>query len=248
MRNGASLAFALVALSTGCNAATDKFFCGDQGCDIPDEEWRAIQALADLPPPPPDTSNKYLANPLATTLGQKLFHDTRFSGASLQTDALKRPVTQARAPKGQPATVACVTCHDPNRGGVDTTSFPGNVSIGAGMADTNAPASFNTPYYALPFWNGRVDSLWAQAVAAVEGPLLNGNRLATAWTLATFYKDDYNAIFTEWPLPIPPPGPTCRRWSIPMASASWTPLARSRRGAAKSRMRPARPVAGPFIP
>jgi cytochrome c peroxidase len=207
MRNGVTLAFALTVL-TGCNAATDRLFCGDPGCEFPAEEWRAIKALAlteQQPqyPVPDDPSNKYNGNALAETLGQKLFHDSRFSGVSLQTDALKRPVIQARAPKGQPAAVACVTCHDANRGGVDTSSLPGNVSIGAGWSDTNAPASFNTAYYALPFWNGRVDSLWAQAVAANEGPLMNGSRLQTAWVLGSMsYRDDYNALFTD-PMPIP---------------------------------------------
>jgi cytochrome c peroxidase len=70
------------------------------------------------------------------------------------------------------------------------------------MADTNAPPSFNVAQFALPFWNGRVDSLWAQGVAAIEGPLLNGSRLQAAWVVAAHYQKDYSAVFPEYPLPI----------------------------------------------
>jgi cytochrome c peroxidase len=74
--------------------------------------------------------------------------------------------------------------------------------VGAGWADTNAPASFNVAQFTLPFWNGRADSLWGQAAVAIEGALLNGSRLQTAWILATYYRDEYDALFLEYPLPI----------------------------------------------
>jgi cytochrome c peroxidase len=207
MRNGLFiLLFSLGGASagvvvTGCNAGADDFFCGDYGCDLSAEEWRALSALADLPAAPPDPSNKYVGNSGAETLGHKLFYDTRFSGSSLQVDALRRPVLQGRAVKGQPSGLACISCHDPARGGIDTSSVPGHVSVGAGWADTNALPSFNAAHYTLPFWNGRADSLWAQAAAAVEGALMNGSRLQIAWVLQTFYRDEYNNLFGEFPLP-----------------------------------------------
>jgi cytochrome c peroxidase len=185
----------------GCNAS-DELFCGNYGCDLSGPDWQALSALAELPPPAPDPTNKYVGNIGAETLGQKLFYDPRFSGPSLQIDALRRPVIQGRAVKGQPSGLACISCHDPARGGVDTSSVPGHISVGAGWADTNALASFNVAHYTLPFWNGRADSLWAQAAAATEGPLMNGNRLQAAWVLATFYRQEYNNLFTEYPLPI----------------------------------------------
>jgi cytochrome c peroxidase len=193
---------AVVAFSgafAACNGDVDKLFCSTAGCDFSSEEWRAVAALADLPAPPPDRSNRFVANTSAENLGQKFFYDVRFSGPSLQTDALRRPVGQGRAARGQPTGVGCISCHDPARGGVDTSSIPGNVSVGAGWADTNAPASFNVAHFALPFWNGRADSLWAQAAAAVEGALLNGSRLQAAWIIATYYRDEYQTIFSEYP-------------------------------------------------
>lgn len=190
------------AFAIGCQAGSDDLFCGNYGCELSADEWNALSALADLPPPPPDSSNKYVGNAAAEFLGKRLFHDARFSGSSLQVDSLRRPVIQGRAVKGQPSGLACVSCHDPARGGVDTSSVPGHISIGAGWADTNALASFNVAHYTLPFWNGRADSLWAQAAAANEGALMNGSRLQTAWVLHTFYRDEYNSLFAEFPLPM----------------------------------------------
>jgi cytochrome c peroxidase len=202
MRHVAVVVFA--GALAGCGGDVDKLFCSSAGCDFSSDEWRALSALADLPTTaPPDRTNRYLGNTNAEILGLKFFYDTRFSGPSLQTDSLRRPVSQARAPKGQPAGVGCITCHDPGHGGVDTSSIPGNVSVGAGWADTNAPASFNVGHFTLPFWNGRVDSLWAQAAAAIEGALLNGSRLQSAWIVATYYRSDYAAVFPDYPLPIP---------------------------------------------
>src|SRR5688572_12100890 len=202
---GTMRTLAVVAFSgaiAACNGDVDKLFCSAAGCDFSSEEWRALSVLADLPPPPPDHSNKYVGNTAAENLGHKFFYDVRFSGPSLQTDSLRRPVSQGRAAKGQPTAVGCITCHDPGHGGVDTSSIPGNVSVGAGWADTNAPASFNVAHFALPFWNGRADSLWAQGIGAVEGALLNGSRLQAAWVIATYYKDEYAAVFSDYPLPM----------------------------------------------
>jgi cytochrome c peroxidase len=195
---------AVVAFSGALAACgdVDKLFCSSAGCDFSSEEWRDLSVLADLPAPPPDRSNRYAGNTGAEILGQKFFYDLRFSGSSLQTDSLRRPVTQGRAARGQPIAVGCITCHDPARGGVDTSSIPGHVSVGAGWADTNAPASFNVAHFALPFWNGRADSLWGQAAAAVEGALLNGSRLQAAWVIATYYRDEYGTIFPDYPLPM----------------------------------------------
>jgi cytochrome c peroxidase len=191
---------AVVALA-GCQRI-DRLFCGDVGCDLDGESWRELSALADLPPPPPDPSNRYVGNVGAEQLGHQLFYDPRFSGSSLQVDALRRPVSQARAPRGQPINLACAGCHDPARAGVDSSSVPGHVSVGAGWADTNALASFNSAHYTLAFWNGRADSLWAQAALANEGALMNGSRLQTAWVLATFYRQEYQAVFSDHPMPI----------------------------------------------
>jgi cytochrome c peroxidase len=193
------------ALSAGCGKIPDDLFCGKMGCAWSDEDWARIAALSNLPEAPPeDLSNKYTTTAAAQALGQKWFYDGRFSGNASAVDQLRRPVPYARAAKGQPLGISCVTCHDPNRGGIDDTSIPGHVSVGSGWFDVNAQPTLNSGFYDLVFWNGRADSLWAQAIAAMEGGVsMNGNRLHVAWVIADLYRTDYQQVFAEYPLPMP---------------------------------------------
>lgn len=195
-----SAALAGVAL-VGCDR-TDDLFCSDAGCGFTKEEWRSLAALADLPEaPPPDPSNRYVGNRAAEILGQKLFFDARWSGPSTQVDALRRPMTYARAAKGQPTNISCASCHNMRRGGIDTESQPGHISIGAGWSDANATSVYNAAYYDIQHWNGRADSLWAQAVAATEGAAMNGNRLNLLYSLSEWYRAEFNAVFVDHQLP-----------------------------------------------
>jgi cytochrome c peroxidase len=197
---------AVAALSVSACEKLDSALCADPGCGWTEAQWFTLTQLADLPPaPPPDRSNKYVGVAAAELLGQKFFFDTRWSGPSTQVDVLKRPVGYARAVKGQPTNLSCASCHNLHRGGADTESVPGNVSIGAAWADTNALSVMNAAYYKIQYWNGRADSLWAQAVASNEGSNMNGNRLATMWVMSQYYRDEYNAVFPEHPLPALPP-------------------------------------------
>jgi cytochrome c peroxidase len=197
--------FTLTLLATvagaGCGAQADKLFCSGPSCES-SEEWEAIAALAGLPESPaPDRSNRFFHDPAAEKLGQKFFFDARFSGSSLATDAIKRPVTYARAPKGQPANVSCASCHNTARAAIDTESVPGNVSVGAAWTDTNSPTLFNAAFYDIVYWIGRCDNLWAQAVGSNEGASSNGTRLQTAWVLQDHYAAEYAAVTGKAPLP-----------------------------------------------
>lgn len=195
-----------LALGLGaCGSVADKVFCGSSAnCDWSSQEWTALASLANVPPPPADRSNSFVGVPAAEALGQKFFFDTRFSGTATQFDNLRRPVLPAfaRAAKGTPVALSCASCHDPNRGGIDDAS-PGGVSIGAGEFDVNAQPTINSAFYTLLFWNGRTDSLWAQALAANEGAVsMNSTRLRDAWVIADFYRADYAATFAATPLPL----------------------------------------------
>jgi len=191
----------------GCGRYLDDQLCGAGGCAWPDGEWARASALAGLPTTPPeDRSNKHVGDPAAEVLGHKWFFDARFSGAVTLLDQLRRPVPYARAPKGQPSGTSCATCHDLMNGSIDDTSVPGNVSVGTGWFDVNAQPILNAAFYTLSFWNGRADSLWAQALAAAEGGVsMNGNRLHIAWVIADLYRKDYQAAFPEAPLPMSGP-------------------------------------------
>jgi cytochrome c peroxidase len=193
----------LLALS-GCGSALDSKLCETAGCDFSRAEWQRLQSLANLPDPPPDRSNKYVGNAAAEKLGQQFYFDARFSGGATMLDMLRRPVQYARAAKDQPINISCATCHTPARGGADFSSLPGHVSVGAGWYDVNGQPTVNAAYYDLIYWNGRIDSLWGQIVAVNESFVsMNGNRLKNAWVIGDKYRDAYNAVFTDHPLPLP---------------------------------------------
>src|SRR4051794_4679175 len=133
------LLLASALAGVGCGNQADKFFCGTASCEYSADEWDMITSLAGLPESPPvDRSNKYFHNPAAEKLGQQFFFDIRFSGTSLQTDTIKRPVTYGRAPKGQPIVASCASCHNMARAAIDTESIPGNLSIGAAWTPVNS--------------------------------------------------------------------------------------------------------------
>jgi len=177
-----------VLVLTGCGKLADDWFCAAEGCAWKEGEWARVAALANPGDPPPDSSNALLQDPIAPIIGQALFFDTAFSGTATEVDAIKRPSPPARVPKGQPLGISCATCHDLARAGVDTTSVPGHVSVGAGWTDVNALPVVNSAYRPVVFWNGRADSLWAlNVVVAESSTTMNGNRLRTAHRLVDGY-------------------------------------------------------------
>jgi cytochrome c peroxidase len=175
------------------------------GCtnELTSDEWKRIQSLANLPDPDPDRSNKYAVDKSAAHLGQELYFDPRFSGHATLVDALGRTVPYARAPKGENVDLSCASCHDPARGGSDHTSMPNQVSIGAGWYDVNGQPTRNAAEYEIIYWNMRIDSLWAQALAVAESAIsMNGNRVHIARLIHDHYAPEYAAIFSDYPLPI----------------------------------------------
>ena len=193
--------FAGLALA-GCHQ-TDNLLCPEGACGWTDAEISRLTAMGNLPEAAPmDMSNKYQGNPAAEQLGRKFFWDTRFSGYSTGTDSIKRPMPYGRAPKGEALNIACVTCHDLRHGGVDPSTTPGNVSLGASWDNVNAPTVFNDAFRPLILWAARADSLWAQPPGSIEASM-GSNRLRAAWTIATYYRADYEAVFTDWaPMPM----------------------------------------------
>jgi len=188
----------LVLALTGCGKFADDLFCESEGCDWKAGEWARVAALANPGPPPPDPSNEYLGNSAAELLGKAFYFDKAFSGLPTEVDAINRPSPPARTPKCQPLAISCASCHDLARAGVDTTSVPGHVSVGAGWTDVNALAVVNSAYRPVVFWNGRADSLWAlNAVVAESATTLNGDRLRTAHQIAERYAPFYDAVFAE---------------------------------------------------
>ncbi|MDE0322803.1 MAG: cytochrome-c peroxidase [Candidatus Poribacteria bacterium] len=139
-------------------------------------EWSVIQRLSPLPEaPPPNPTNRVADNPEAAQLGQMFFFDTRFS---------------------KDGTVACATCHSPFHGFADVEA----TSLGAGRGTRNAPTLLNAAYNQWQFWDGRADTLWSQALGALEGEAEQaGTRLQYAHLIHRHYAADYDKVFGELP-------------------------------------------------
>jgi cytochrome c peroxidase len=186
----------LAPLVLSACGAVNGWFCSDSRCEWTDTEWAWVQSLANPPDPPPDPTNQFLFDPRAAPLGQAFYFDTQFSGNATQLTAIKGPSPLARAAVGQPINVSCATCHDPGKGGIDATSVPGNVSVGAGWTDVNALPTVNAAYRNVLFWNGRADSLWSLNVAVSESSTtMNGTRLAIAHRIFDAYRADFEPLF-----------------------------------------------------
>jgi cytochrome c peroxidase len=146
-----------------------------------------LHELGSLPAEPPsDPSNRFADDAAAASLGQKLFFETGYS----RTDGPIGPVS-------------CATCHIPSKGFQDDRS---NTSQGIGFTSRHAPTLFNAAYGASgsgtvwQFWDGRKDSLWAQALGPPENPLEMGStRCGVALLLYDKYKNEYENVFGPMP-------------------------------------------------
>jgi cytochrome c peroxidase len=192
---------------TGCGKLADDVFCDGPTCNFTRYEWGQVQALAGLREPDKslDPSNKWLDVEPAIQLGWRFYYETAFAGKAQWQDTLGRPTASARAPLGTKMEISCASCHDPQRAGSDFTSRPGHVSEGAGWYDVNAQQVLNAGHYPLLYWNGRSDSLWAQAAAVMESDVsVNGNRMEIVRTVLEKYRTQYEAVFGPEPLVLPP--------------------------------------------
>ena len=131
--------------------------------------------LSLLPAPPHDASNAYDQVPAAAALGKRLFSDPRFSADQR---------------------VSCATCHDPAR------QFQDDRALARGIATTARRAMPLVEAGRGPwlFWDGRKDSVWAQALGPLEDAKEHGgNRLRAAHLLQENYRHDYESIFPAMP-------------------------------------------------
>lgn len=141
------------------------------------EEMREIFKLSPLPKLPPSPTNAFADNPEAVRFGQRLFFDSRLSA------------------NGK---VSCATCHDPAQGFADRKAL----SLGVGTTIRHSMPLWNAGYQRWFFWDGRADSLWAQALH----PMLHSDEmgasaqhLLTALTGDEALKAEYETIFGALP-------------------------------------------------
>jgi cytochrome c peroxidase len=147
---------------------------------------------------PADPTNAVADRPEAVVLGHQLFFDARYSGPLRVGDDGRNGALGAIGERGR---VACVSCHDPARGGADWRSG-GGTSLGAGWTGRAAPTVLNAALQPTPwmFWDGRTDSLWSQALGPPEGDVeINSSRLEVAHLLHDRYRAPYEALFGAMP-------------------------------------------------
>jgi cytochrome c peroxidase len=129
-------------------------------------------------------------------------------GAAQITGLDKNPLTRAKIELGRQlyfdkrlsadATVSCASCHDPSMGYSAHTKT--GVGIRGQLGGRNSPVSFNRILTGAQFWDGRADSLEAQAVGPIQNPIEMGfthegvvKRLAEL----PVYKKQFDKIFGE---------------------------------------------------
>ena len=193
-----SLTSAMVVFTTCPLLFSCGFECGDEECRFSVSEWEMIQELTPLPDIAPDTTNRYVLDDAAARLGQKLFFETRYSGALRvgRTDN-----NGGLGEIGETGKAGCAACHAPSTAFIDRRSQPNNVSLGARYTTRNTPTLINVRYYSAHGWGGKQDSLWCQASLSPEsGRNSRGDRCGYAHMLYDYYKDEYNSVF-ENPLP-----------------------------------------------
>ncbi len=142
-----------------------------------DEELALLASLSidSLAPLPPDATNRWADDQRAAALGAELFSDIRFSS------------------NGR---IACVTCHQPELSFTDGLS----TARGVGNVPRKTMTIVGTAYSQWLFWDGRKDSLWAQALGPLESRVEHGGtRMQYARLVVEHYADEYEAIFGPLP-------------------------------------------------
>ena len=131
------------------------------------------ETLAAIPPDNPQTPEKI-------ALGQKLFFDGRLS---------------------VDGTVACATCHDPQRAFTD--GRPTSIGVQGRSGQRNAPTVLNALYNKTQFWDGRATTLEDQAALPIANPVEMGqpDLEAAAASLAALpeYQQAFQRVFGRPP-------------------------------------------------
>lgn len=146
--------------------------------ELTDGEIEMLRTLTPLGDPPSDPTNQHDGDSRAARLGHALFFDTRLSA----NDA-----------------ISCATCHDPRQRFIDRRE----VAEAIGKGTRNTPTLLNVAHQRWFTWDGRDDSMWAQALEPMEHPLeMGGNRVAIVRLIDRdpAYRTAYERVFG----PLPP--------------------------------------------
>ena len=149
--------------------------CGGDDFSATERATIASLSLAALSPPPADPSNRHADDPDAAAFGATLFFDERMS---------------------RDGNVSCATCHLVDRQFQD--DLPRARAVGTTNRRTMPLAG--AAWSPWQFWDGRRDSLWAQALTPLEDPVEHaGTRTGYAHVVADNFADRYERIFGPLP-------------------------------------------------
>ena len=127
--------------------------------------------------PPADPTNAVSEDPNAAALGQFLFFDPRLSGSG---------------------EFSCASCHDPEQGFGDGLVLSQTI----GTSGRHAMTLLNSAYQDFFYWDGRADSLWAQALSPIENEVeMGGSREGVAALILSDSElfEAYESVFGTLP-------------------------------------------------
>lgn len=136
-----------------------------------------IRTLSPLPEVPTDPTNAVSGDDRAAHFGRFLFFEKRLSD------------------NGE---VNCASCHRPNHG----FSVPTRVGRGIGQTPRHPPSLLNAAYHKWYDWDGKADSLWAQALRPLENPDEHGFSRTRAVRLVASdpeLAEAYETVFGDLP-------------------------------------------------
>jgi cytochrome c peroxidase len=149
------------------------------------QEQRRILQHSPVPTIPDDPTNAWDHDPRAVRLGQAFFFDAGFSGDG---------------------NVSCASCHGPMIAFTD--GLPRSVRPTVPEADPfiigerHAPSLLNAAHQRWFFWDGRADTLWAQALHPIENPKeLDSSRIEFVRRVhdEPLYRTAYERVFGPLP-------------------------------------------------
>lgn len=167
------------------------------------ETLQALRELSppQLPPPPPDPSNRYADLPAAAAFGHRLFFDPGFSGQLIDPDNIGDRASLGRV--GDVGKVSCAGCHIPEHGFIDTRSVRKQVTLAAGWSRRKTRSLLDIGQAKLIMWDGRRDALYNQPFQPFEAAEeMNSSRLFVAQQIYARHRAEYEAIFGPIPVPL----------------------------------------------
>jgi cytochrome c peroxidase len=152
--------------------------------------------------------DRWLADPKNSVELEPLLPLGLAQGVKQVTGLDKNPLTRAKIELGRQlyfdprlsadATVSCASCHNPAEGYSAHTKT--GVGIRGQLGGRNSPVSFNRILSGPQFWDGRADSLEAQAVGPIANPIEMGfthEGVVKRLGEMPVYKRQFEAIFGE---------------------------------------------------